>query len=76
MIGFAAETEKLIEHGQAKLARKGCDLIVANDVSVASGTFGGDANTVSLIRADGVEAWPTMDKSQVAQRLAEWIAGR
>ncbi len=74
VVGFAAETESVVKHGQAKLARKGCDWIVANDVSAATGTFGGDANTVHLIRTDGVEDWPAMSKQSVGDRLAAAIA--
>ena len=74
VIGFAAETEKLIEHAREKRAKKGCDWIVANDVSAAAGTFGGDANTVHLIDASGVEDWPQLSKRDVAARLADRIA--
>lgn len=77
VVGFAAETEKVIEHAQAKLARKGCDWIVANDVSHAGpgvGVMGGDRNTVSIVSQAGVENWPTMGKDAVATRLAERIA--
>ena len=74
VVGFAAETEKLEEHARAKLARKGCDLIVANDVSPASGTFGGDANAVHLVSAQGIESWPHLPKTEVAARLATHIA--
>ncbi|OIR09039.1 coenzyme A biosynthesis bifunctional protein CoaBC [mine drainage metagenome] len=74
VVGFAAETENLREHAAAKLARKGCDLIVANDVSPASGTFGGDHNSVVLVSATGAEPWPRLDKDEVAARLAAWIA--
>ena len=78
LIGFAAETDKVIEHAIAKRQRKGCDWIVANDVSPATGTFGGDSNTVHLIGAgageNAVDHWPTMDKEAVARRLAERIA--
>ncbi len=74
VVGFAAETESVVKHAQAKLAKKGCDWIVANDVSAGSGTFGGDANTVHLIRADGVEDWPSMSKQAVGDRLAAAIA--
>ena len=74
VVGFAAETEKVIEHARAKLARKGCDLIVANDVSPASGVMGGERNTVHLIGADGVESWPEMDKDDVARRLVAHFA--
>ncbi|MDY0881820.1 bifunctional phosphopantothenoylcysteine decarboxylase/phosphopantothenate--cysteine ligase CoaBC [Dongia soli] len=74
VIGFAAETEKLIEHAQGKLARKGCDWIIANDVSSGSGTFGGDSNLVHLITRSGAEAWPRMSKLEIADRLAQRIA--
>ena len=73
VIGFAAETEDVIAQAQAKLSDKGCDWIVANDVSVAAGTFGGSHNTVHLITGDGVAAWPRMTKEDVADRLAEHI---
>ncbi|OQW48150.1 MAG: bifunctional phosphopantothenoylcysteine decarboxylase/phosphopantothenate synthase [Proteobacteria bacterium SG_bin6] len=72
VVGFAAETERVIEHAQAKLARKGADWIVANDVS---GTvMGGEANAVHLVRADGVESWPEAPKAEVARLLAARIA--
>ena len=72
VVGFAAETERVIEHAQAKLARKGADWIVANDVS---GTvMGGEANAVHLVRADGVESWPEAPKTEVARLLAARIA--
>ncbi|OAN50393.1 bifunctional phosphopantothenoylcysteine decarboxylase/phosphopantothenate--cysteine ligase CoaBC [Magnetospirillum moscoviense] len=74
VIGFAAETEKVLEHAKAKLARKGCDWIVANDVSPATGTFGGDFNSVHLISASGTEDWPRIAKADVAERLAWRIA--
>ena len=74
VIGFAAETSNLLRNAKAKRAAKGCDWIVANDVSPGTGAFGGDANTVHLITADGVEDWPTMRKQAVAERLAERIA--
>lgn len=74
VVGFAAETEKLIEHAQAKLTRKGCDWIVANDVSPATGVFGGDANTFHLVTGAGVEPWPTLTKEAAAARLAARIA--
>jgi phosphopantothenoylcysteine decarboxylase/phosphopantothenate--cysteine ligase len=75
VVGFAAETERLEEHARAKLARKGCDWILVNDVSPAKGTFGGEANEVTLMRSDGsAEAWPAMDKSAVARRLVQAIA--
>ncbi len=74
VVGFAAETEKVVEHAQAKLARKGCDWILANDVSPGSGTFGGTENRVHLIDAGGVETWPRLSKELVAERLGQRIA--
>ena len=74
VIGFAAETEKVIEHAVAKRARKGCDWIVANDVSPESGVMGGDLNTVHLISDGGQEDWPLLPKQAVAERLARAIA--
>jgi len=74
VVGFAAETEKVVEHAREKRQRKGCDWILANDVSPASGTFGGDANTIHLVDAAGVEDWPPLPKREVAQRLAQRIA--
>ena len=68
IIGFAAETENVIENAKAKLARKGCDWIVANDVS--GDVMGGAANTVHVVTSDGVESWEKMAKSEVAERLA------
>ena len=76
VIGFAAETERVVEHALAKRQRKGCDWIVANDVSSGTGVLGGDANTVHLISEAGVEDWPTMSKTAVAERLALAIADR
>ncbi|MFT3673774.1 bifunctional phosphopantothenoylcysteine decarboxylase/phosphopantothenate--cysteine ligase CoaBC [Aestuariivirga sp.] len=76
VVGFAAETEKVIEHAQAKLARKGCDLIVANDVSAKGNVFGSDANTVHLVSARGVESWPRLSKDEVAMRLMTALAER
>ena len=78
VIGFAAETEHLIDNAKAKFARKGCDWIVANDVSPASGVMGGDRNTVHLLARDGgeitVDSWPVMTKEQVAAELVARIA--
>jgi phosphopantothenoylcysteine decarboxylase/phosphopantothenate--cysteine ligase len=74
VVGFAAETEKVLEHAAAKRARKGCDWILANDVSPGTGTFGGDTNTVHLVTAEGSETWPTMSKRDVGDRLARRIA--
>lgn len=72
VVGFAAETEKVVEHATAKRARKRCDWIVANDVS--GDVMGGVENAVHLVTADGVEDWPRMPKEQVAERLAARIA--
>ena len=78
VIGFAAETEHLIDNAKAKLARKGCDWIVANDVSPATGVMGGDSNTVHLLTREGgeinVDSWPVMTKEQVATQLVARIA--
>ena len=74
VIGFAAETEQIIEHAKAKLARKGCDWILANDVSASSGVMGGDRNTVHLVKAGGIENWPPQSKEEVARALVERIA--
>jgi phosphopantothenoylcysteine decarboxylase/phosphopantothenate--cysteine ligase len=74
VVGFAAETENLVANAIEKRTRKGCDWVVANDVSTAAGTFGGERNTVHLISAEGVEDWPTMAKDDVALRLAGRIA--
>ncbi|MCR9221483.1 MAG: bifunctional phosphopantothenoylcysteine decarboxylase/phosphopantothenate--cysteine ligase CoaBC [Alphaproteobacteria bacterium] len=74
VVGFAAETEEVAQLGAKKRARKGCDWILANDVSEGTGTFGGDENTVTLITAEGAEPWPTQTKRAVAARLAERIA--
>ncbi|MDB5416463.1 MAG: coaBC [Rubritepida sp.] len=72
VVGFAAETEHLVEHARDKLARKGCDWIVANDVS--GDVMGGAENTVLLVTAGGVEEWPRMPKEEVAARLAARVA--
>ena len=71
VIGFAAETDDVIANATAKRLRKGCDWIVANDVSPATGIMGGAENDVTLITADGSEDWPRMGKDAVAQRLAQ-----
>ena len=76
VVGFAAETERVIEHAQRKLAAKGCDWIVANDVSPASGVMGGDKNTVHIVSSDGVESWPELDKDAVARALVARAAER
>jgi phosphopantothenoylcysteine decarboxylase/phosphopantothenate--cysteine ligase len=74
VVGFAAETDHIIAHAKEKLARKGCDWIVANDVSAESGVMGGDRNTVHLVSANGVESWPSQSKEEVARALVGHIA--
>ena len=74
VVGFAAETDNVVENAQAKRLRKGCDWIVANDVSTGTGTFGGVENTVTLITDSGAESWPRMAKDAVARQLAARIA--
>jgi phosphopantothenoylcysteine decarboxylase/phosphopantothenate--cysteine ligase len=74
VVGFAAETENVIEYAKAKLVKKNCDLIIANDVSGASGVFGSDQNLVHLVSAKGVETWPRLSKVEVAKRLMEHLA--
>ena len=74
VVGFAAETDDVVEHATAKRARKGCDWIVANDVSPATGIMGGSENAVILISDDGAEEWPRLGKAEVATRLAARIA--
>ena len=74
-IGFAAETDDLLHNAAAKRLRKGCDWIVANDVSTGTGVMGGENNTVHILDADGQEDWPSMAKEAVASRLAQRIAG-
>ncbi|MER2196589.1 bifunctional phosphopantothenoylcysteine decarboxylase/phosphopantothenate--cysteine ligase CoaBC [Methylobacterium brachiatum] len=76
VVGFAAETDTVLDHARAKIARKGCDLIVANDVSAAGGVMGGTDNTVHLIHRDGaMETWPRLGKDEVARRLVVHLAG-
>jgi phosphopantothenoylcysteine decarboxylase/phosphopantothenate--cysteine ligase len=74
VVGFAAETTDVVAHATAKRARKGCDWIVANDVSPATGIMGGSENAVTLISEAGAEVWPRMGKDAVARRLAARIA--
>jgi len=74
VVGFAAETHDVVENATAKRARKGCDWIVANAVSHATGIMGGTQNAVTLIAEDGAEAWPRMGKNEVARKLADRIA--
>jgi len=72
VIGFAAETDKVIEHATAKLKKKGCDWIIANDVS--GDVMGGDHNTMILVTKSGAEEWPRLTKADAARRLAQTIA--
>jgi len=74
VIGFAAETDHVVANAKAKLVKKGCDWILANDVSPATGIMGGDSNTIHLVTADGVESWPPQSKDDVARVLVERIA--
>ena len=74
VIGFAAETEHVAEHAAEKRARKGCDWIIANDVSPATGIMGGEENEVHLLTGTGHETWPRMGKTEVAARIAARIA--
>ncbi|GAA4220603.1 bifunctional phosphopantothenoylcysteine decarboxylase/phosphopantothenate--cysteine ligase CoaBC [Sagittula marina] len=74
VVGFAAETDDVVAHATAKRARKGCDWIVANDVSPATGIMGGTENAVVLISEDGAETWPRAAKAEVARKLADRIA--
>jgi phosphopantothenoylcysteine decarboxylase / phosphopantothenate---cysteine ligase len=76
VVGFAAETQNVIENAKTKLAKKGCDLIIANDVSADKGVMGGERNLVHLVSASGVESWPELDKREVARRLMEDFARR
>ena len=74
VVGFAAETDDVIANATAKRKRKGCDWIVANDVSPETGIMGGTENAVTVISDDGADAWARMDKQTVARRLAQKIA--
>ena len=74
VIGFAAETENVVDYATKKLAAKGCDWIVANDVSLERGVMGGSENQVQLVTARGVESWPQMSKEAVAQELMQRAA--
>jgi phosphopantothenoylcysteine decarboxylase / phosphopantothenate---cysteine ligase len=82
VIGFAAETQNLVDNAKAKLARKGADMIVANDVSAntgiggAQGVMGGARNRVRVVSPAGVEDWPEMSKDDVASKLANLVAAR
>ena len=74
VIGFAAETGNVTEHARAKYERKGCDWLLANDVSAKTGTFGGDSNAIVFFDDQGHHEWPQMSKAEVGQKLANRIA--
>jgi phosphopantothenoylcysteine decarboxylase / phosphopantothenate---cysteine ligase len=74
VVGFAAETDDVIANAKAKLKKKGCDWILANDVSPGTGIMGGDANTIQMVTANGVESWPPQSKEDVARALIVRIA--
>jgi phosphopantothenoylcysteine decarboxylase/phosphopantothenate--cysteine ligase len=74
VVGFAAETDNVLANAKDKLKAKGCDWVVANDVSSASGVLGGDRNTVHLVTASGVDSWPPQSKDQVAKNLVARVA--
>ena len=76
VVGFAAETQNLLDNAAAKLKKKGADFIVANDVSTETGVMGGDRNRVSIVSKAGVDEWPELGKDEVAARLAALIAER
>lgn len=76
VVGFAAETQNVETNARDKLKRKGADVIVANDVSTATGIMGGDRNSVKIVSSDGIDAWPDLSKQEVAERLADLIAKR
>jgi phosphopantothenoylcysteine decarboxylase / phosphopantothenate---cysteine ligase len=76
VVGFAAETENVLANAKAKLARKGCDMIIANDVSPAGGVMGSEENRVQVVTAQGVESWPDMSKRAVAARLMALLAAK
>ncbi|WP_296572958.1 bifunctional phosphopantothenoylcysteine decarboxylase/phosphopantothenate--cysteine ligase CoaBC [Phreatobacter sp.] len=76
VVGFAAETDDVLGNARAKLTRKGCDLIVANDVAAGTGTFGGDSNLVHIVTSDGLETWERQSKDAVAEALVSLLARR
>jgi phosphopantothenoylcysteine decarboxylase/phosphopantothenate--cysteine ligase len=76
VVGFAAETQNLVKNAEAKLKKKGADLIVANDVSPKGGVMGGDRNRVRIVTKAGVEEWPDLSKEEMAARLADLIAAK
>jgi phosphopantothenoylcysteine decarboxylase/phosphopantothenate--cysteine ligase len=74
VVGFAAETDDVLAHARKKLDAKGCDMIIANDVSPSTGIMGGDKNTIHIVTRDGIDSWPTLDKHEVARRLIARLA--
>lgn len=74
VVGFAAETDDVLDNAARKRKRKGCDWIVANDVNPETGIMGGTENAVTLISEEGAESWPRLTKDEVARRLAGRIA--
>ena len=74
VVGFAAETDDVLAHARKKLDAKGCDMMVANDVSPATGIMGGDRNTIHIVTREGIDSWPTLDKDEVARRLIARLA--
>jgi phosphopantothenoylcysteine decarboxylase/phosphopantothenate--cysteine ligase len=74
VVGFAAETDDVLAHARKKLDMKGCDMIVANDVSPSTGIMGGDKNTIHIVTRDGIDSWPTLGKDEVARRLIARLA--
>jgi phosphopantothenoylcysteine decarboxylase/phosphopantothenate--cysteine ligase len=74
VVGFAAETDDVLAHARKKLDAKGCDMIVANDVSPSTGIMGGDENTIHIVTRGGIDSWPTLDKDEVARRLIARLA--
>jgi phosphopantothenoylcysteine decarboxylase/phosphopantothenate--cysteine ligase len=74
VVGFAAETDDVLAHARKKLDAKGCDMIVANDVSPSTGIMGGDKNTIHIVTRSGIESWPTLTKDEVARRLIARLA--
>jgi phosphopantothenoylcysteine decarboxylase/phosphopantothenate--cysteine ligase len=75
VVGFAAETQDVVENAREKLARKGCDIVIANDVSPATGIMGGGCNSVHIVTKQGVDTWPSLPKDDVAARLISLFAG-
>ena len=74
VVGFAAETNDVLAHARKKLDAKGCDMIVANDVSPSTDIMGGDKNAIHIVTREGIDSWPTLDKDEVARRLIARLA--